>query len=396
MSHLAILPNHESISHFLEKHRFSFYFSKPVLRHIKTFIVASTAKGYRGKVVDLAEWSSRHRTSIGHFLSEGVWNEAYIQRIVKQESLRCVIRHSKQTEQPIFVIHDDSVCEKTKPSSRAERPIEQAGFHHSHLKKKCVWGHQVQATMVQSGEFSLIYDVHRYDPTKQSKIDDACELAANMPIPPHKGVALVDSWYTCPKLIHAYAKRGYHLIGGLKTNRIIYPKGIRIPLNTFATHISKMDVHLVTVNGSNYWVYRYEGALNDIENAVVLLCWPQDAFQQPKALHAFLCTDVSLDTKHILESYSQRWPVEIFFRQTKGNLGFDGYQVRSIRSIERLWTLLSLTHLYCTIGLGHPSPFGDGLRETRRHVKIDYIHWIYDCGKKQIPIQYLFKHLKLA
>ena len=59
-------------------------------------------------------------------------------------------------------------------------------------------------------------------------------------------------------------------IGGLKTNRIIYPQGIRTSLKDFATYIKKDDVRLVTVNHQSYWVYRYEGALNDLDNAVVL------------------------------------------------------------------------------------------------------------------------------
>lgn len=306
MSHSAILPNNEAMFNFFKSHRLPLYFSKPVLRHIQEFIVAATAKGYRGKVTDIAEWSSFHRTSIGHFLSHGVWDESYIRKIVRQESLQFVLSHSKDTEQPIFVIHDDTVCKKTKPSSQAQRPIEQTDFHYSHLEGRSVWGHQVQATLVQCGDYSLIHDIHRYDKTKQSKIDDACDLAKTIPIPPRLGYALVDSWYTCPKLINAYAARGYQFIGALKTNRILYPQGIRVRLDTFASYVTKKDVHLVTVNGSTYWVYRYEGALNDIENAVVLFCWPEDAFQEPKALHAFLCTDVSLETQTILDYYSKR------------------------------------------------------------------------------------------
>ncbi|TWH56975.1 DDE family transposase [Desulfitobacterium sp. LBE] len=394
MSLNSILPNNEAMFNFFKSYRLPLYFSKPVLRHIQEFIVAATAKGYRGKVVDIAEWSSVHRTSIGHFLSDGVWDASYIQKIVQQESLHFVVSHSKETEQPLFVIHDDTVCNKTKPSSQAQRPIQQTEFHFSHLEGKSIWGHQVQATLVQCGNHSLIHTIHRYDKTKQSKIDDACELAKTMPIPPKSGYALVDSWYTCSKLMNTYAARGYQLIGALKTNRILYPQGIRVRLDTFASYVTQKEVRLVTVNGSSYWVYRYEGALNDIENAVVLLCWPKEAFQESKALHAFLCTDVSLETQTILDYYSRRWPVEIFFRQAKGNLGFNGYQVRSIRSIERLWTLLAFTHLYCTIGLGKPLPFGKGLRKVRKEVKGHYIQWIYGCGKKGIPLDDVLKHLK--
>lgn len=188
--------------------------------------------------------------------------------------------------------------------------MEQTGFHHSHLEGKVVWGHQVQATVVQSSNTSLIHSIDLYDKTKTNpdgtvytKIDHVCDMAAALPLPPYGGYALVDSWFTCTRVIDSYAAAGYHLIGGLKTNRIIYPQGIRISIQDFAAHIRKEDVRLVTVNETSYWTYRYEGALNDIKNAVVLLCWPEQAFGEPKALRAFLCTDVSLNTETISTYY---------------------------------------------------------------------------------------------
>nr|WP_230197633.1 transposase [Thermoanaerobacterium xylanolyticum] len=66
------------------------------------------------------------------------------------------------------------------------------------------------------------------------------------------------------------------------------------------------------------------------------MCWPEKAFKNQNALHAFICTDTELDTETILNYYSQRWPIEIFFRQTKNNLGLNTYQVRSTKSIDRL------------------------------------------------------------
>jgi len=403
MSHIVIVPNHEQIRNFLNHHRLPLYFSKPALQHITEYIAASTAKGFRGKVVDIAEYSDCHRTTIGHFLSDGKWDESYLQRIVKEESLRHVVQQSKQTKEPIFVIHDDTVCKKTKPSLQAVSPIEQTDFHYSHLDGTVVFGHQVQATMIQCADTTWIHEIRRYDKAKTkadgtayTKIDEVCDIADTMPTPPHKGYALVDAWYTCPKVINRYAKAGYHLVGALKTNRILYPKGIRMSIQTFASHITRKDVRLVTVNGSAYWVYRYEGALNGIENAVVLLCWPKEAFQNPKALRAFLCTDVSLETETIVVYYSKRWPIEIFFRQSKGNLGFETYQVRSEKAFTRLWVLLSFTHLYCTIGLGKPYLFGDGLRRVRKQVKIDYVRYVYECGRKGIQFTDVLTQLKLA
>ena len=99
----------------------------------------------------------------------------------------------------------------------------------------------------------------------------------------------------------------------------------------------------MTAGNRQYYVYRYEGNLNGVENAVVLISYPKEAFQCPKALR----TDVSLGTEEILNQYVERWPVEIFFRQSKGKLAFSQYQIRTSEGIHRYWLLMSLAHLIC-------------------------------------------------
>lgn len=49
---------------------------------------------------------------------------------------------------PIFCTVDDTILSKTKPSSQALHPIEDAYFHQSHLKKKQDYGHQAVAVML--------------------------------------------------------------------------------------------------------------------------------------------------------------------------------------------------------------------------------------------------------
>lgn len=136
----------------------------------------------------------------------------------------------------------------------------------------------------------------------------------------------------------------------MKTNRILYPCGIRCKLSVFASYIRQTDrdVCLVTAGKRQYYVYRYEGKLNGLENAVVLISYPKKAFGQPKALRAFLSTDVSLSTQEILDTYVERWPVELFFRSSKGHLALDKYQIRSSRGIRRYWLIMSLAHYLCS------------------------------------------------
>lgn len=64
---------------------------------------------------------------------------------------------------------------------------------------------------------------------------------------------------------------GCHSIGRIKSNIVIYASGIKVGVNTFLKYINTNETSLVTASNNKYYVYRYEGKLNDIENAVVLI-----------------------------------------------------------------------------------------------------------------------------
>ena len=112
--------------------------------------------------------------------------------------------------------------------------------------------------------------------------------------------------------------------------------GIKSKLSDYAQKLNENNqfFHLVTVKEHQYYVHHYEGKVNKLGNAVVLISYPKEAFGNPNALRAFLCTNVGLETQDILERYTSRWPIEIFFRQSKGKLAFDKYQISSILSVR--------------------------------------------------------------
>lgn len=72
-------------------------------------------------------------------------------------------------------------------------------------------------------------------------------------------------------LNYAFAGKGFHTIGTLKTNRILYPFGIKKNFNEFVALLSvtHSDFHLATPKNQKYYVYRYEGKFNGIKNKVV-------------------------------------------------------------------------------------------------------------------------------
>ena len=338
--------------------------------------------GYHGKTTDFAKNSSCHRTTIAHFLNSGKWDDSLLSNTLKRSVIEIIYSEAARTGKPVFCIVDDTIASKTKPSSQALHPIEDAYFHQSHLKGKQDYGHQAVAVMLSCNGIVLNYDFVMYNKSI-SKIDIVQNIAKELPVPPVMSYFLCDCWYVSEKIINTFAGRGFHTIGALKTSRMLYPFGIKKKLNEFAALLSvtHSDFHLVTVKNQTYYVYRYEGKLNGIENGVVLLSYPEKAFGNPKALRAFLSTDVSLSTDEILSYYVCRWPIEIFFRQCKDKLALDSYQIRSAQGIRRFWLLMSLAHFMCVTGTGKSCSFENGYHQICDIIRLEKYHYLFLCAK---------------
>lgn len=78
-------------------------------------------------------------------------------------------------------------------------------------------------------------------------------------------------YYKYRNLHMCYAIAGMHVIGAIRTNRFIYPSGIRIQVKEVATHIDEKNTDLMTVGKEQDRVYHYEGTLNALELGEVVL-----------------------------------------------------------------------------------------------------------------------------
>ena len=336
----------EKIFNSLKKFNLTQKLSHIAVKHIITIIITIFSFGYRGKTVNFERNSDNHRTTAAYFLNKGKWDSDWLATVLKQTVINIIYSESERSGKPVFVIIDDTIASKTKPSSKALHPIEDAYFHQSHLKRRQDYGHQAVGVMLSCNGITLNYDIILYDKSV-SKIDLVCGIADELKAAPNVSYLLCDSWYTCSKVTEAFIKKGFYTIGALKTNRIIFPAGVGISISKLAENIREEDrfFHPVTVKGRKYLVCRIECKLKDIDNAVILITYPAGAFHNPKALRAFLCTNAELSTEDILSMYTERWDIEVFFRDSKSKLALDKYQIRSAKGIKRFWLISSLAYL---------------------------------------------------
>lgn len=356
-------------------------------KHLITIATSVFIQGYKGKIVNFEKLSINHRTTVAHFLNQGKWNDKQLEKALKRKVIDTIYNEAIKTGKPIFCIVDDTIASHTKPSSQALHPIEAAYFHQSHLKKKQDYGHQAVLVILSCNERILNYAIVMYDKSK-SKIEIVQDIAAELPETPVVSYFLCDSWYTTSKVSESFIEKGFYTIGALKTNRIIYPCGIKVNVNKFAMHLNKSDsdVNLVTVGNRQFYVKRYKGKLNGIDNTVVLITYPKEAFLNPKALKVFISTNTDLTTQQILDFYVKRWTIEVFFRQSKNILAFDKCQLRKQIGIQRYWLIMSLVHFLCCTYNAKYTAFDVGFKSLQHIIQAEFITFIYNGFQNGISL----------
>lgn len=267
---------------------------------------------------------NRDRSSGSRFLGEYKWNNEYVDYKRINHSLN-VVRSNVDEGTVGFLIIDDSLSKKDKSTKK----IEGLDYHHSHSDGKTVWSHCVVTSHYKISDYSLpqnfkLYLRKQFFGNKAKKyFKNKQELAMQLidefiPVT-ETTYLLVDAWYTSGKLMLHALKRGYHTIGRIKSNRVIYPGGIKTSVKEFSVFISKDETSLVTAGDDTYYVYRYEGKINDLENAVILFCWSKSDLSDKPAF--VISTDVSLTTSEIILYYQNRWDIEVSYRYQKTHLG---------------------------------------------------------------------------
>ena len=344
----TIITQETEINKYLSEKSFEFLTSVP-RNHIRTMILSFLQRGSSGKTDEFSEYSGTHRTSSGHFLSKGKWDERRLDQTQKRVIFQTVEAQALKENRPIYLSIDDTVCPKTKPSSKAKRPMEGAGWHFSHTEGKLVYGYQFLGVHVGTGDAGFCYDLERYEKDTRTKVEMSKDILRALPKSHAKAFVLTDSWYTGSDLFRLCATRNFTLIGAMKTNRILYPNGCKQSVADYAQSLTESHFHPVTVKGKTYMVCRYEGSLNKIGKAVALLTYPVGNFGNQQSLRAYLCSDTELSDEEILTHYSNRWKIETMFRTYKRYFAIKHFMVRTVRAIDRLLIIAVLAGLvFCT------------------------------------------------
>lgn len=109
---VEIITPREQIRKFFFETHLEFLTSVPQQR-LQEMILSSCMKGHSGKMSDYGECGPAHRTTYGHFLAKGKWDDKRLEETQKRESFQTVSELSRRDGTPLFISIDDTVLPKT-------------------------------------------------------------------------------------------------------------------------------------------------------------------------------------------------------------------------------------------------------------------------------------------
>lgn len=380
--------------------------SKPQFHHITTIINGLINLDGTKSLLKISEHTltAKSSSSIYRFLSHSKWDDSLIDR----NRVNYLKLHFDKIIKPKsvgFLVIDDTV----NPKEQAKK-MQGLSYNYCHTEGKNLWPHCVVTSNFVAGNMSIPLNYKPYlskenckihDKTFMGKSDIALDFINSFEKPSNcdKIYCLVDSWYTSEKLINGCFIKGFNLIGALKSNRKISPLGITMQIKEFAKYINPATLDVVTIKGTDYRVYKYEGKVSKIENALALICYEVDgdSFKDPVYL---MSTDIELSSETIIKCYLNRWSIETNYKYFKSHLGFDEYKVQGIFPIERYFLLtflaINFLEIYRLYHLKELETIGDAIRSVKILSAKDLVRFVYEQAKNNIPIETVFAKLKLV
>lgn len=349
-----------------------------VLRMIIAFIM------HRGRMsclqaAGMLRTEPRHRAQVSRFLARPRWRA---QRL--NEQLRERLLHHEATRKGVFLfIVDATLCgqqgKKTQNTystgNRKRRP--RKGRRHGkkkHARKSChsfTFGLLITPSGIRI-PFQRPYRTREYCKKKglrhQTTAESAAELIRDLPLPEGAEVIVLgDTAYDAKVVRDACDERNYTWIVPCNPERVLAgPKGKRpqvrslvrgwsnkslktirfVPANGKFAEYRRLSRHRVgpKMKSRTYYVHQEKRNVHSVGTVQLVFSTMKRKLKTATAddVKVLMTNNRTMSVRDVIELYSIRWQIELFFKELKSTLGFHQYQFQNFDATEG-WAELALT-----------------------------------------------------
>lgn len=294
-----------------------------------------------------------HRSRYNNFLLSGRYDD---EALLRQKAYELVKRARGGGRDGIYFILDDS-----KKRKRGKH-MDAVDFVRDCESGRSVPGHQYVVAVLKVGNHIIPWGVTLYSKKEHCRklgvtFRKTTEMAADLirAFDAPKGMrvhVLFDSYYLCKTVVKACRDKGFHFISTLKDNRNLFRHGRKLKAGRYKKNVLRRGrkQRLVLARGKGEAQFTYVDAgwldVSGLGNLHVIFSRKNGE----RKIIGLVTDDPELKATEILRTYSERWSIEVFFKDAKQHLGLGEYQNRPYRAAVRHLHLVCfayalLTHL---------------------------------------------------
>ena len=309
--------------------------------HFETFVKGLIHTPHRGTMTQIYLSTEQSGTywSLPKFLSRGIWCV---------DEVASSLRHQVQTAYPKGVyVYDESHATtdgKAQPGTHffrntryQKRNKNQSKFHYGHEFGAIGW-------LAETPEGSRLF------PLAARMMDPKSEAAKSFSVLKHlcglmpPGLIIFDRGFNRRKVFTEILSQGHHLLCRAKSNAVFFdipkrPKhrkrgrprwyGHRVSIHHLKYRDLIVDGETLSVAEK---VVRTKMCAVDVRIVVIR---KRPKASQPYRYFCLFTSDLQLCVETVIRHYRNRWQIETAFRDVKENFGFDSYQLRNPKSLNR-------------------------------------------------------------
>ena len=320
----------------------------------------------------------RHRAQVSRFLARPRWQGVDINSLLRQD----LLDRESSRGQWIFII-DATLCghagKKTENTfwtgNRNRRPCEGRRYgKYKHARRSC-HSFTMGLLITPSGvriPFSKPFYTREYCQKKglthRTTAEAAADLIRELPLPEGASVVVLgDTAYDAEVVRAACADRHYTWIFPSNPERVLAgPQGKRPKVRSLLKDWSKWSrqtVRLVPARGKyavyrrlsshrigpklkarTYYVHEEKRSVHSVGEIRLVFSTTKANLKtaSPDDVKILTTNDPRLSVRDVIELYSLRWQIELFFKELKSTLGFHQYKFQRFKAVVA-WTELALT-----------------------------------------------------
>ena len=321
---------------------------------------------------------TRHRAQISRFLSRPRWRKLDINATLRSQLLELEVREGVF----VFIIDATLVTQAGKKTqntystgNRQRRPRKGRRYgKNKHARKNC---HSFTGGLLitPSGiriPFCKPYHTHEYckETGRQHRTtaEAAADLIRELPLPEGAEVdVLGDTAYDAEAVRDACRDRGYSWIFPCNPERVLAgPKGKRPKVRSLLKDWSswaRQALRLAPGQGAyavyrrlsphrigpkakprTFYVHQERRQVHSVGEVRLVFSTTKKDLETatPDDVKILMTNNLRLSVRDVVELYSLRWQIELFFKELKSTLGFHQYQFQKFEPVEA-WAELVLT-----------------------------------------------------